>query len=234
MSGNYPEALDNLLKANKLTPGEAKVRNNLAMAYFFQKRANKAINILQEIIEKDPSYSDARNNLASIYFRQRKLTKALDQYNIVLEDLVYRHQYRTHHAIGMIEEEFKNINKAIAHYKSAVKINPEYCPSFFRLGMIYLQGEDYSNALTSFKKGSQGTCHQHPSPLYYQAVVWEKLDDLNQASKVYRDVISIHPKSKEAKKSQVRLTKLMEKDPVLAIPRNLPKDAYDKIKSLKF
>ena len=147
---------------------------------------------------------------------------------------VYTHQYRTHHAIGLIKEEFKNYRLASEHYKKAVKINPEYCPSHFRLGVIYLNGQDFSNALSSFKKGNQGTCHKFVAPLYYQAVVWEKLEDFNQASQVYKDVISIHPTSPEAKKAQTRLTELMEKDPVLAIPRNLPKDAYDKIKSLKF
>ena len=131
--------------------------------------------------------------------------QALFQYEQILSDLVYGHQYRTHHAIGLIREEFNQTKSASEHYKKAVKINPEYCPSHFKLGMIYLRQTDYSNALNSLKKGNQGTCHKFVAPLYYQAVVWEKLEDFNQASKVYKDVISIHLTSPEAKKLKLGL-----------------------------
>ena len=36
MTGNYPDALGYLIKANELTPNVPKIKNNLAMAYFFK------------------------------------------------------------------------------------------------------------------------------------------------------------------------------------------------------
>ena len=117
MTGNYPDALGYLIKANELTPNVPKIKNNLAMAYFFQNRPNTAIKILEGEILKDPKNSDARNNLASIYFRKKMHKQALFQYEQILSDLVYGHQYRTHHAIGLIREEFNQTKSASEHYK---------------------------------------------------------------------------------------------------------------------
>ena len=98
----YIESLKNLLEARNLDPENSKILNNLGMAYYFRGKPELAKKEILKSIEIDPKNSDARNNLASIYFQQGQYDMAKKQYEKVLANLIYSHQYRTHYNLGLI------------------------------------------------------------------------------------------------------------------------------------
>ena len=108
---DYSRALEYLLEAQKLSPGDSEVHNNLGMAYFFKKRTEKAKQHLERSIELNPKNSDARNNYASILFREKNYQEAKKQYLAVKNDLIYPHQYRTNYNLALIEEVEGNQDK---------------------------------------------------------------------------------------------------------------------------
>src|SRR5690606_22208825 len=72
----YTDALNSLLKANQLNPGNPEILNNLAMAYYFKGQTDLAIKTLNETLRIDPKNSDAKTNLASIIYRHGEVEKA--------------------------------------------------------------------------------------------------------------------------------------------------------------
>ena len=125
---DYSRALEYLLEAQKLSPKDSEIQNNLGMAYFFKKRIEKAKQHLERSIELNPKNSDARNNYASILFREKNYQEAKQQYNAVKNDLIYPHQYRTNYNLALIEEIEGNQAQMIKLLGESVAERDDFAP----------------------------------------------------------------------------------------------------------
>ncbi len=167
----YTEALQNLTKADQLTPNSAEILNNLGMAYFFKGETTLAIKTLQRAMKLDPENSDTKNNLASIYYKQGNVAAAEKLYKEVLRHLTYDKQARTLYNMGILEiEARKNVAAAEDYFQKSVKEDDNYCPSYMQLGLIYYQRRQYTRALKNFKDASLGACYESPAAHYHQAL----------------------------------------------------------------
>ncbi len=111
----YTEALDYLLKANKSNPNRSDVHNNLGMAYYFKERPKQAIRHLKRALDIDPKNDDARNNLASLYFNLKKYNAAQKEYLHILNNLVYKKQFRVYYNLALLAEK-RGQNKQAKQY----------------------------------------------------------------------------------------------------------------------
>lgn len=130
----YTAALKFLLQAEKLKPRNAKVQNNLGMAYFFKGQENKAIEHLTKSIRFDPKNSDAKSNLASVLFKQGKMKQAKRLYLEVTKDLIYKHQYRVLYNLAMIHMKQNEIQETIKYLNRSINEKSDYCIAHFQLG----------------------------------------------------------------------------------------------------
>jgi len=211
----YSKALKYLLKASRLSPEDDKIQNNLGMAYYFKKRKNLAAKHLIRALKLNKENSDARNNLASIYFENGQLDLAKKQYKIILNDLVYQKQFRTHYNLALIELKQGNQEQALAHLKTSLEDNPDYCPSHFKVGAIAFDHQQYQSALESFKLAGHGTCYEDPAPQYHQALTLIKLKKYRRASSKLEDVMGRFSKSRYSLMAQMKLkevNRLMQTD----------------------
>ncbi|UCE40868.1 MAG: tetratricopeptide repeat protein [Candidatus Aminicenantes bacterium] len=46
----------------------------------------------------------------------------------------------------------RNLEEAITYYGTAIRIKPDWSLPYYRLGLVYLNKEDYSNAEANFRK----------------------------------------------------------------------------------
>ena len=231
---NYTQALKLLLQANELIPNDTKTLNNLGMCYFFKNKIGTAISFLKKSIESDPKNSDARNNLASIYFREGKLNEAEYQYNLVKNDLVYPHQYRTFYNLALISEKKGNLPKAKELLQLSVKERQNYCAGHFKLGEIHYKEKKYSSALKNLKSASRGTCYNYAAPVFYQGLVWLKLQDDEKALGKFKEIVNTFSKSKYLDAAQKNILELRKNNPSIALKDDLIPDLDKKIKSLEF
>ena len=208
---NYTDALGLLIKAHKIDPKSSKINNNLGMAYFFKGKHKKAISHIKTAITNDPTNSDAKINLASVMYRLGKYGEAKIQYKNVLEDLVYRHQYRTHYNLALIAMKEGNSNQAISHLQKSLKERNDYCPAHFKLGKIYRLQNQNTKALNSFKEASLGNCIKNPAPIYEQAVTYEKMGDFQKAKSKYQAIVELNGKSNYANLAKIKLRNLNAK-----------------------
>jgi type IV pilus assembly protein PilF len=198
MKKEYTEALDHLLEAKKLRPNHSKTLNNLAMAYYFKDYKDKAIKILQKTLDIDPKNSDARNNLASFYIEKGMLEEAKKEYFTVLNDLIYKNQYRTYYNLALINFKEGNKKEGIKKLLKSVEINEDHCPAHHLLGTKYFKSGSYTKALSSFKSATMGKCYKNPQPHYLQALSLISLNQNKRALFKLKEVIDNFPKSKYA------------------------------------
>ncbi len=192
---DYTSALDYLLKAVELAPKDSKVHNNLGMAYYFKKDNQKAIKHLKKSIDLEPKNSEARNNIAGIYAEMNQLQKAKEQYNVVVKDLLYKHQYRTYYNLALIDLKENNPNKAQFKLVKSIKENEQYCPAYYQLGLISRQNFAFRKAVEFFKKASLGPCVDSPAPQYQQALSYIDLNHHEKAFHKLREIIERFPTS---------------------------------------
>jgi type IV pilus assembly protein PilF len=171
MNAQYTDALTNLMKANSIEPNNPLILTNLGMAYYFKDERETAVKYLEKSIELDPENSDAKLNLASIYYNDGDIDRAEKLYKLVLKDLTYDKQARTHYNLGMLElQKRSNAVAAENHFKKAIKEDDNYCSAYFQLALIQFNRRQFNTALKNFKESTMGTCYESPAGHYYQAL----------------------------------------------------------------
>ena len=193
---DYTSALKNLLEANKLSPKDSKTHNNLGMAYYFRGDQKKALEHLKRSIELKPENSDARNNLASLSMEMGNLPEARKQYGLVLKDLIYKHQYRTHYNLALIDLKERKFREAKAKLLKSVQENEQYCPAYYQLGLMAHRNLEFRNAVDYFQKASLGSCVENPAPQYQQALSYIGLKDHEKALHKLTEIIERFPTSR--------------------------------------
>lgn len=213
LSKNYTDALKNLSKANKIKPNDSKILNNLGMAYYFKGRPHQALDLIKDSLEVNPKNSDARNNLASIYFSLRKYDQAEKQYNLILDDLTYRHVYRVHYNLGLIDLKKNDIRSSIKNFERASGLHVNYCAANFQLAVLHQRMKKYSKAAEWYKKAGRGDCKSNPKIYYYWAGLLAELGKDEEAVEKYEYVIEEFENTRYAKDAK-RKKKLLDKDSV--------------------
>jgi Tfp pilus assembly protein PilF len=209
ISGQYTDALTNLLKANKLKPNNSDVLNNLGMAYYFKGEKEIAVKMLKKSLEISKGNSDARNNLASIYYKAENYDQAEKLYKEVLSDLTYDKSARVYYNLGMLEVQARhNIVKAENYFKKSIKEDDNYCPAYHQLGVIQYGRRQYTPALNNFKEATMGSCYESPAPHYYQALTFIELKRFDEARLKLDEIDTKFKKSVYAVKARSKVLEL--------------------------
>ncbi len=185
---DYTTALDHLIKANNLKPNQSNILNNLGMAFYFKKEMPRALKYLLLALKNGPKNSDARTNLASLYLEINQLDKAEEHYRIVLKDLVYKHQYRVHYNLSIVEKKRGNYDKSIVQLKKAIEIKDDYCPANFKMGNLAFRRYDYQSALKYYRDATKGSCYSLAEPHLRQAESMIQLKKYTEARLKLTDV----------------------------------------------
>lgn len=184
----YTTALDHLMKANKLKPNQSNILNNLGMAFYFKKEEARALKNLLLALKADPKNSDARTNVASLYLEMNQLNKAEEHYRIVLKDLIYKHQYRVHYNLAIVEKKRGNYDKSVVQLKKAIEIKDDYCPANFKMGNLAFRRYDYQTALKYFRDATKGSCYNLAEPHLKQAEAMIHLKKYTEARLKLTDI----------------------------------------------
>lgn len=114
------DAVPLLLKARELAPGNAAAAINLGGAYILQGKHKQAVPVLEEAARLEPDNAMVWTNLAAAYLGKLPFANALMQ------------------------------DKAIAAFKSALRLNPGAPHVNYNLGLIYMERQDIEQAALHF------------------------------------------------------------------------------------
>ncbi len=115
------EALKNYKLALEADPDSASIKINIASIYLDEGKDKEAINLLEEIIQKDFNNQEALDELGKIYFNYASYKK-----------------------------DKKDIEKAINYFEKLKKINPQYPSTFIHLGKLYSMQGNYNVAIEQY------------------------------------------------------------------------------------
>lgn len=204
---DYTSALDMLLKAAEIAPGDTRVHNNLGMSYYFKQQYPQAEKHFNQAIKLDPKNSDARNNLASLYYEKGEFDKAMAEYQNIVNDLVYQHQYRIHYNIALIHLKKNKTYEAQSELELALKEKIDYCPAHALLGRIEKDAKNYEKALKHFREGTQGACFNLPEMHYLKALGLMDVGNYPEAKLTLKD---LNLKFKNSPYEKLAMEKLAE------------------------
>jgi Tfp pilus assembly protein PilF len=123
-------------------------------------------------------------NLANIYMEQGDLVSAERQYKIIVQDLLFPHQFKTYHNLAKLEQKRNNIPMVKRYLAKSIEANENYCPAFFDLGTIEMEEGQFAKAEKSFKEASMGLCYKKPEPRFLRAKALVQMNQYFEATQI--------------------------------------------------
>ena len=205
--GNSTAALRELLKAEKLNPGDPLTHNSLGLTYMMKKHYAQAINHFKRAIELKPDYSPAKNNLGALYLAMGNWDAAIEILTQVTGDLLYAtpHYPLTNLAIAYFNKgDYKN---ALSFYKQALEIEPNYPLALQGIARTLMQTGRSEDAI-SYLKRLVKLVPKRPAFQLLLARALHQSGRLNEAWQAYGKVISLAPDSPQAMEAEKAMASL--------------------------
>ena len=205
-NGKYPQALNELLLAEKQDPQNALVQNNLGLVYFVREKYDLAEEHMRRALKINPNYTEALNNLARIEIELSRFDEALGELNKVLADLTYSNVEKAWVNIGLAY--FRKGEYATARDKltEAIRINRQNCLANTLYGRALMELGDLQKAATTLDN-SVSLCKgsEFDEPHYYSGICYSKLGQNEKAMARMEEVIKLYPYGKFAKRAKSML-----------------------------
>lgn len=225
-SGEFDNALDAYDKAEKLSPRDPAVKNNIGRIHF--KRGEKdpekytqAIVKLKEALALDPKFDDARINLALVYTAQQNWDGAIEQWKSYLDGIRIAFQKagitaaektvlkgRSLSARNALAENYLKAGayaNAVREYRAILTETPDNLDAMSNLGLALYHTKNYNDATTTYRDLIQ----RDPNNAIAQnnlGVVLEARGLRADAVAAYRKALELKPDYAEAKANIARLT----------------------------
>jgi len=148
---NYPQAYENLFKAEKLEPDNKEVQNLLGLTYMYDDKTDKAIASFKKALEIDPKYSEAHNHIGIIYSENGNYDKAIKHFKKALDNLLYKTPWITYTNLGRVYMLKGDKKLAIKNLNLSLSKNSRQCIPYELLGEIYKNDKNYDEAINSYE-----------------------------------------------------------------------------------
>ncbi|MBX3039897.1 MAG: tetratricopeptide repeat protein [Bdellovibrionaceae bacterium] len=209
--GNYPYALQELLKAEKLDPQNPLIQNNLGLIYYMRERYDLAEKHIRRAIQLEPKFSDAKNNLARILIDVKKYDESERLLQQALDDLTYAGGDRAWFNMGYLKFSQEQWGPAKNAFEQSLKLIRDSCLTNNYYGRTLFELKDYKAAALNLDK-AVGFCQKQlfDEPHYYSALAWYRAGDPAKSKARFKEIISLYPDGKFREKARAML-QLLEK-----------------------
>lgn len=205
-AGNQPQALAELLQAEKLDDSNPAIQNNLGLTYFFRERLDLAEIHLRNAIDLKPNYSEARNNLGRILIERGKYKEALVEIQKVIDDLTYPTPERAYSNMGLAKFKQNEFESSKKYFLKAIELQRENCMALTYYGRCFYELKDFKRSAEVLDK-AVGFCmkSQYDEPHYYSALSYYQIGQVVKAETRLEDLIKLYPDGKYVEKAKTAL-----------------------------
>jgi type IV pilus assembly protein PilF len=172
-----PEAIGELLTAERFDPLSAEVQFALAEAYRQSGRTPEAEAHLTRSLQLNPNFHQARLNLAAMDIQAERYDQAIVLLNQLLDDATFPSPWRALTNLGWAEYRLGNLDAAEQHLTMAVDYRPDYWPALLNLGILEAERGNRDAAIQHFQRVLEGK----PSPLAEAEVRYRLAEQLVSA-----------------------------------------------------
>jgi Tfp pilus assembly protein PilF len=205
-AGNYPQALAELIQAEKLDPSNPAIQNNLGLAYFLRERYDLAEKHIRMALDLKPDFSEARNNLGRTLIERGKYTEAIAEINKVIEDLTYPNPDKAYTNLGIAEFKLRNFDSAKRSFLKSIEIQRENCLAQSYYGRCLYELKDFRRSAEALDR-AVGFCQRilFDEPHYYSALSYYQLGQVNKAEARLEELIKLYPDGRYGEKAKSML-----------------------------
>ena len=163
---------------------------DLAMEYQNAGEVQRAINVLREAIQQNPSNEGAIYELAFCYDQQGGFDASIQCYSNFIDDNPY--SFTAWYNLGNAYAKNEDLEKAAWAYDYCLLINDGFGPAYFNLGHTYLTMDKYTAAINNFEK-CMDLDGEDPLALSYIGECHEQLGNLEKAKEYYKKSLELAP-----------------------------------------
>ncbi len=153
VSGNYTAALGKLLDAEKISPQNPYIQDDLGLVYIAKGRPDLAIKHFKKALVIKPDFTPAMNNLGTAYLARKEWDTAISIFKRINRDLLYATPYMPLSNIGWAYYNKKRYKLAKKYYMDALKMEPQFVTALHGLGLTYTALGEYVQAVKTLEKG---------------------------------------------------------------------------------
>jgi type IV pilus assembly protein PilF len=196
-SGNYPQALTSLLRAEKLDPESAVIQNNLGLAYYVREHFTEAEAHLRNAIKLQENYSDAHNNLGRTLIELGDYSQAVAELNIAAKDLTYPTPEKPLINLGVAYFKMKKYETAMTYLGKALNIQRDNCMAHNYYGRSLYELKSYPKAAQELDHAAS-FCQRtmFDEPLYYSALSYYEIGQRDLAMDRLGTLMKLYPNGK--------------------------------------
>ena len=151
-----PQAIGELLTAERFDPLDAQIQFALAEAYRLQGRQAETEAHLVRALQLDPNFHQARFNLAAIYIQAERTEEAVTLLNQLLADPTFPAPWRALTNLGWAEFRLGRFDSAHQHLALAVDYRPDYWPARLNLAILEAERGNRDEAIQHFERVLEG------------------------------------------------------------------------------
>lgn len=203
--GNYPQALRELLNAERFDAKNHVIQNNLGLAYMVRDRFDDAERHFLKALDLKDDFTDARNNLGRLYVEAGAYPKAIETLKIAAADLTYLNPDKTWSNLGHAYFMSKQFPEAKNAFQKSLGFRRGSCFTLNYYGRSLYEIEKFKEAAESLDQAIK-TCEKSKfeEPYYYSALSFYKLGNIDMARARLREVLAYFPKGQfESKASEL-------------------------------
>ncbi len=144
------------LRALELAPGATEAQTLLSWAQMLQGRYDDAMQMLQEVLVREPHYALAHANVGYICLRKQIYGEAIEHLSAVIRaDTDRRATMYAHLYLGMVYREREMYDDAEAFFRKALELGPNLLQAWYELGRTFWFAGRRAEALQAWKTGSE-------------------------------------------------------------------------------
>jgi len=191
---NFSGALQEFTEAEKLTPKDPALLNDLGLAYFRKGRYDLAEPKYLKAIALKPGYSEARNNLGVNYLEMKRWDDAIFQFTAVQNDIFFQGQDGAVINLGLAYLGKGDYQQALGLLRGAVGRNPSDPRTRIHLGRVYFALDKTELAVEEYRRALELN-RSYANAHYHLALALVKLKNLAGARSAFNEVLRIAPDS---------------------------------------
>jgi len=194
-AGRTPEAIRQLERALRLSPGDVEIRDNLGVTLEHAGRIAEAIQHYETALRLKPQFPEAHSNLGNALLRLGKIPEAIQQYE---EALRLRPDFaEAEYNLGGALDQAGRTAEAIRRFEIAVRLKPDYAAAYNNLGNLLHRAKRTPEAIEHYEEALRiepdfATAHHN------LGVAFEETGRIPEAIKQYEAALRNQPDLAEA------------------------------------
>lgn len=192
--GDSIRALQELVKAKDVNPGDKHVWSALGHAYKERRLFKEAEDAFNRAIELDGKFSEAHNNLGVLHLDRKNYKEAIKCFESATKNIFYTTPELAHNNMGYAYQKLGEFDAAEKSYREAISLNPSFESAYVNIASLYMLQKRNSEAEKVLRK-FLSVFENHTEANFLLGKIYFLAGDQAKANPYLLKVIKLEPRS---------------------------------------